>query len=88
MNKLENIQKEDFYISDSSKCTYQPNQNEKKLFTFIKSFEDQDFYNYLISKGFRRSQNILYNQICENCNKCIPIRININNFSFSRNHKR
>ena len=88
MNKLENIQKEDFYISDSSKCTYHPNQHERKLFTFIKSFEDQDFYNYLISKGFRRSQNILYNQICEDCNKCVPIRININNFSFSRNHKR
>ena len=46
MNKLKNIQKEDFYISDSSKCTYQPNQNERKLFTFIKSFEDQEVYSY------------------------------------------
>ena len=88
MNKLEKIQREDFYISDSSKCAYYPNKDEKKIFTFIKNFENQDFYNYLISKGFRRSQNVLYNQICEGCNKCIPIRINITNFNYSKNHKR
>ena len=42
----------------------------------------------MISKGFRRSQNILYNQVCENCNKCIPIRIKVNNFQDTKNQKR
>lgn len=88
MNKIENTKKEDFYISDSNKCAYKPDQEERKLFTFIKGFKNQDFYNLLISKGFRRSQNILYNQVCENCNKCIPIRIKVNNFQETKNQKR
>ena len=88
MNKIENNKKEDFYISDSNKCAYKPDQEERKLFTFIKGSKNQDFYNLLISKGFRRSQNILYNQVCENCNKCIPIRIKVNNFQETKNQKR
>ena len=88
MNKIENTKKEDFYISDSNKCAYKPDQEERKLFTFIKGSKNQDFYNLLISKGFRRSQNILYNQVCENCNKCIPIRIKVNNFQETKNQKR
>ena len=88
MNKIENTKKEDFYISDSNKCAYKPDQEERKLFTFIKGSKNQDFYNLLISKGFRRSQNILYNQVCENCNKCIPIRIKVNNFQETKDQKR
>ena len=61
LNKLENTHKEEFYLSDSTECVYQPDQKERKLFTFIKGSKDQDFYNLLISKGFRRRQNILYN---------------------------
>ena len=88
LNKLENTHKEDFYISDSTECVYQPDQKERKLFTFIKGSKDKDFYNLLISRGFRRSQNILYNQVCEGCNKCIPIRIKTNNFKAKKNQKR
>ena len=88
LNKLENTHKEDFYISDSTECVYQPDQKERKLFTFIKGSKDRDFYNLLISRGFRRSQNILYNQVCEGCNKCIPIRIKTNNFKAKKNQKR
>ena len=88
LNKLENNYKEDFYISDSTECTYQPHQKERKLFTFIKGPKEQDFYNLLISKGFRRSQNILYNQVCEGCNKCIPIRLKVSGFKITKNQKR
>ena len=88
LNKLENTHKEDFYISDSTECVYQPHQKERKLFTFIKGPKDQDFYNLLISKGFRRSQNIFYNQVCEGCNKCIPIRIKVSGFKETKNQKR
>ena len=33
-------------------------------------------YEFLIKNGFRRSHNILYNQVCTNCNLCKSIRIN------------
>ena len=88
MNKVKNIQKEKFYISDISKCSYYPEKEERKLFTFLNDFNDSKIYESLISNGFRRSQNVLYNQICDGCNKCIPIRINTRNFINSKNHKR
>ena len=88
MNRISKTIKEDFYVSDSNECVYQPGQQERKLFTFIKGDENQKFYNHLIASGFRRSQNILYHQVCAGCNKCVPIRIKIKNFNPSKNQKR
>ena len=59
MNKIENTKKEDFYISDSNKCAYKPDQEERKLFTFIKGSKNQDFYNLLISKGSLASGDLV-----------------------------
>jgi len=88
VNKVKNIQKENFYVSDISKCSYYPEKEERKLFTLLNDLNDSKFYESLISKGFRRSQNVLYNQICDGCSKCIPIRIKTRNFISSKNHKR
>ena len=45
-------------------------------------------YEFLIKNGFRRSHNILYNQVCSNCNLCRSIRINVKKFTLSKSNKR
>ena len=51
-------------------------------------FNKSNEYEFLIKNGFRRSHNILYNQVCANCNLCKSIRINVKKFTLSKSNKR
>ncbi len=39
-------------------------------------------------KGYRRSGNSIYYPWCHSCNKCVPIRLKLNDFILSRSQKR
>jgi arginine-tRNA-protein transferase len=45
-------------------------------------------FDILLSKGYRRSGPIFYKSICPGCGLCVPIRINVNDFTLSKSQKR
>ena len=45
-------------------------------------------YESLLPRGFRRSGTSFYRTICEGCDRCIPIRIDVENFRPSRSQRR
>ena len=88
MNNIKMFHKEDFFVSKPFQCVYKNHMYEKKIFSFLPTEGGEDLYNLLIQKGFRRSQNILYRQVCEKCSSCRSIRIIVNNFFQSKSQKR
>jgi len=86
MNKL--INDYNFYLSNTEACPYIENNEERKIFTVIDSPIKLDDYESLIQFGFRRSNNILYNQICDGCDSCKSIRINSKTHTSTKSQKR
>ena len=86
MNKL--INDYNFYLSNTEACSYIENNEERKIFTVIDSPIKLDDYESLIQFGFRRSNNILYNQICDGCDSCKSIRINSKTHTSTKSQKR
>ena len=55
------------FLSNTEACSYIENKEERKIFTIMDDPRNKDEYESLIKFGFRRSHNILYNQVCDNC---------------------
>ena len=87
MNKI-NKYNYNFYLTNTEPCPYLTKRDEKKIFLIMDDINKSNEYEHLIKSGFRRSHNILYNQVCEDCNLCKSIRINVNNFKLSKSNKR
>ncbi len=83
--RSENIQ---FYISEDDDCPYLPNLKEKKIFTHLAGKRSKDIMLALNDYGFRRSQNVLYRPICDNCSMCKPVRTITSLFKASKNQRR
>ena len=88
MNKLINKFNHNFYLSNTETCSYLDNKQERKIFTIMDDPGQTSEYESLIKLGFRRSHNILYNQVCDSCNLCKSIRISCLNFKPSKSEKR
>lgn len=87
MNKI-NKNNHNFYLSNTEPCPYLANRDEKKIFLIMNDINKSTEYENLIKNGFRRSHNILYNQVCANCDLCKSIRINVKKFTLSKSNKR
>ena len=44
-------------------------------------------FDNLLSGGFRRSGKFVYNAVCPGCKQCVPIRIPVRKFAFSKNQR-
>ena len=44
-------------------------------------------FDFFLEEGFRRSGPYIYRATCPDCKKCVPIRIRVENFSFSKNQR-
>ena len=70
-------------------CSYLSGKNEKRLYINLEDSEDKDILiSELTQKGFRRNFDHMYFPICEHCKLCIPTRISIKDFQFSKSNKR
>ena len=73
-------------ITRSHECAYLENRAEQRLAADIS--EAPNLHDQLAESGFRRVENWVYRPVCNNCNACIPIRVDAQNFSLSKNTKR
>ncbi len=77
-----------FYLSHPHACGYLENEQATTLFIDPYTTLSANKYQNLMDMGFRRSGNLLYRPHCGSCHACIPVRLDINNFTISRNQRR
>ncbi len=79
-----NILKE-FIFND--KCSY---LNELEQTTHYKIIDkcDNTYCQELIERGFRRFGKMYFRPVCEPCNECKSIKIDVKNFNFSKSQRR
>lgn len=77
-----------FYVTAPQPCPYLEGRAERKLFTVASVSDGAVMGDALSREGFRRSQNVLYRPLCENCSACLSARIRVADFTPSRNQRR
>ena len=71
----------------NDKCSYLDNLEQKTHYKIIDKCSNvrcQDF----IERGFRRFGKMFFRPICEECNECQSIKIDVKNFKFSKSQRR
>ncbi len=79
-----NILKE-FSISD--KCSYLDNKEQTTQYKVINNCSTQHCQD-LIERGYRRFGKMYFRPMCSTCNECQSIKIDVDNFEFSKSQRR
>ncbi|MFW5450155.1 MAG: arginyltransferase [Methylophagaceae bacterium] len=77
-----------FKDASSHDCSYLPNEQSQNIYPDPKQTMSNTLYSQLIQSGFRRSGNQAYRPHCPNCQACVPVRINLHEFTPSRSQRR
>lgn len=77
-----------FYVTIPSPCPYLTDRMERKVFTQLDPMMGPYLNDYLTHSGFRRSQNVIYRPACENCSACKSLRVEVKEFTDSRNMRK
>jgi leucyl-tRNA---protein transferase len=81
-------QKLRFFLTPTNSCNYLKNRDATSLFADPIYPKTKALYSTLVSNGFRRSGEHLYQPYCAECSECIPVRLPVNEFKYRRNQKR
>jgi leucyl-tRNA---protein transferase len=82
------LQKLQFYVTTPYPCGYIAKNRAQSLIASPHHLVDAEVYSELIQQGFRRSGKFAYRPHCEHCNKCVPVRIVLDQFIPTRSQKR
>lgn len=77
-----------FYRSGPMPCPYIEGLIERKLFARLTGPEANRLNSKLSRAGFRRSHDIIYKPACDTCQACVPVRINVEKFQYSKSQRR
>ncbi len=86
--KNEELTDKQFYLTPSHPCSYLPDRSARTLFLDPREAVSQKLYSGLSSVGFRRSGGHLYRPHCESCHACVPVRVPVRDFHWSRRFRR
>ncbi|MBA1433412.1 MAG: arginyltransferase, partial [Epsilonproteobacteria bacterium] len=79
-----NLLKE-FLLND--KCSYLQNKEQTTHYKVIENCSAHSCQE-LIERGFRRFGKMYFRPICEGCNECQSIKIDVENYQFSKSARR
>ena len=79
-----NLLKE-FSLND--KCSYLKDKEQSTHYKMIDNATSHDCQN-LIERGFRRFGKMYFRPICDGCNECQSIKIDVQNYTFSKSARR
>ena len=82
------FEKIQFYKTTEYNCSYIDKMDAQSLVVTPYKSIDQNIFQDLIEKGFRRSGQYIYKPSCKSCTACIPIRLSVQKFLSSRSQKR
>ena len=66
----------------------QKGRRERRIVAELGNSHAEQLHDELSEVGFRRSHGVVYKPACPNCRECIPVRIVLSDFLFSRSQKR
>lgn len=69
------------------KCSYLANKEQETSYKVINDCNMQECQE-LIERGYRRFGKAFFRPICQNCNECQSIKIDVENFVFSKGARR
>ena len=82
------FEKIQFYKTTEYNCSYIDKMDAQSLVVTPYKSINQNIFQDLIEKGFRRSGQYIYKPNCKSCTACIPIRLPVQKFLFSKTQKR
>ncbi len=88
MNRLFTQRIRQFFATIQVPCPYLPERTEQKLVLELRGPDLAQLHTDLSRAGFRRSHHLAYRPACQACQACIPMRINTQNFEYSRSMRR
>lgn len=77
-----------FYTTSPLACPYLEGQIERRIVTELTGHDTEGLHNALSKSGFRRSHFMAYAPACPNCSACIPVRIPVKQFEFTKSWRR
>jgi leucyl-tRNA---protein transferase len=77
-----------FVIGNEHDCDYLPGRIARSVFLFSDPEHQGNEYHYLVKQGFRRSGDVIYRPYCRECKACVPVRVPVDQFKFSRTQHR
>lgn len=77
-----------FYQDSPHACSYLKEQKARNIYPDPNEPMTNQLYSHLIQHGFRRSGDISYRPFCVDCQQCIPVRINTEQFKANRSQRR
>lgn len=77
-----------FRHSSAMPCPYLPGRVERQLYAELGGPAPREVFRRLSLAGFRRSHHIVYRPACPGCNACVPVRIDAENFHWTKAWRR
>ncbi|MBV9861141.1 MAG: arginyltransferase [Alphaproteobacteria bacterium] len=77
-----------FFASAPVACPYVAGRVERKLIVELAGHDAPGFYDDLSRAGFRRSHHFAYRPACRQCSACVPVRIDVAQFTDTRSTRR
>ena len=77
-----------FYRDTPHACSYLDDQQACNIYPDPEQPMTSHLYSHLIKHGFRRSGDLVYRPYCSDCQACVPVRINIEQFKASGSQRR
>jgi arginyl-tRNA--protein-N-Asp/Glu arginylyltransferase len=89
MNRPIELHPHRFFMSTRAlPCPYLPGRVERKVVTDLATPNATEIYDNLARAGFRRSHSLAYRPACPSCTACVPVRIRVKDFEWSRSFRR
>lgn len=74
-------------ISDLDQCPYLKEEMEQHEFFFSSELNDTEL-DFLLERGWRKFGQFIFRPLCPNCQKCIPIRVDLKKFKLTKNQSK
>ena len=82
------LSEKQFFLTPPHSCSYLENRTARTLFLDPREVVNATIYGRLTNVGFRRSGSHLYRPYCDGCSACVPSRVPVADFRWSRRFRR